>query len=384
MSRARSVPALIAANSAPWMNGTASAKARYESVGKPGICVAALQAARVDREQHQREDQRRDDMRGLAQRARDRAAGDGADLFAGAPLTRGRALAARPPRRRPRASARSSPGRRRRAWAACSCRSATRSSSASSARTISAQLAVAAGRAARRRAAAARASARRSARSTSRERARASPGSAGHDLDASGCRSRPSAASGVPSATIWPWSMIPTRSASTSASSRYCVVRKTVMPSSRASRADLLPQRGAALRVEAGRRLVEEQDARAVDERQREVEAALHAARVAADLAVGRLGQPDALEQLVDRARCARAAACPCSVACSRRCSRPVRNGSSAASCSAAPIDARTCGPWRTTSKPPTRRAARSSAAAASSASARSSTCRRRSGPRKP
>ena len=43
--------------------------------------------------------------------------------------------------------------------------------------------------------------------------------------------------SGVPSATMCPASMIPTRSASTSASSRYWVVRKTVTPSSRASRA---------------------------------------------------------------------------------------------------------------------------------------------------
>ena len=43
-------------------------------------------------------------------------------------------------------------------------------------------------------------------------------------------------ASGVSSATILPRSMIPTRSASTSASSRYCVVRKTVTPSSLASR----------------------------------------------------------------------------------------------------------------------------------------------------
>ena len=42
---------------------------------------------------------------------------------------------------------------------------------------------------------------------------------------------------GVPSATMRPWSMIPTRSASTSASSRYWVVRNTVTPSSRASRA---------------------------------------------------------------------------------------------------------------------------------------------------
>ena len=50
-------------------------------------------------------------------------------------------------------------------------------------------------------------------------------------------RSPPSATAGVPSATILPSSMIPTRSASWSASSRYWVVRKTVTPSSPASRA---------------------------------------------------------------------------------------------------------------------------------------------------
>ena len=32
----------IVANSAPWMNGTASAKATNEFVGKPGRCVSAL------------------------------------------------------------------------------------------------------------------------------------------------------------------------------------------------------------------------------------------------------------------------------------------------------------------------------------------------------
>jgi hypothetical protein len=41
-----------------------------------------------------------------------------------------------------------------------------------------------------------------------------------------------------------------------------------------------------------------------VHERQRQVQPALHAAGVAADLAVGRVGQPDALEQL-DGARAA-------------------------------------------------------------------------------
>src|SRR5207302_8134068 len=63
--------------------------------------------------------------------------------------------------------------------------------------------------------------------------------------------------------------------------------------------ADLPPQRRAALDVEPGRRLVEQQDARAVHERQREVEAALHPTGIGADLAVRSLGQADAREQLV-------------------------------------------------------------------------------------
>ena len=61
----------------------------------------------------------------------------------------------------------------------------------------------------------------------------------------------------------------------------------------------LLPERAAALHVEPRGGLVEEQDARAVDERQRQVEPALHAARVAAHAAVRRLHEPDALEQRV-------------------------------------------------------------------------------------
>ena len=62
---------------------------------------------------------------------------------------------------------------------------------------------------------------------------------------------------------------------------------------------DLLPERRAALRVHAGGGLVEEEDPRTVDERQREVETPLHATRVAADLAVGGLDQADALEELI-------------------------------------------------------------------------------------
>jgi hypothetical protein len=45
MSRARSVPAFIVEKSAPWMNGTASANARKESVGKPGRRVDASRPA---------------------------------------------------------------------------------------------------------------------------------------------------------------------------------------------------------------------------------------------------------------------------------------------------------------------------------------------------
>ena len=59
----------------------------------------------------------------------------------------------------------------------------------------------------------------------------------------------------------------------------------------------LRPERVAALRVEAGRRLVEKEDARLVDQRQREVETALHPARVGLHFAVGGLREPDALEQ---------------------------------------------------------------------------------------
>ncbi len=63
------------------------------------------------------------------------------------------------------------------------------------------------------------------------------------------------------------------------------------------------PERVAALRIEPGRRLVEEEDRRPVQERERQVEAALHPARVRAHLAVRRFGQADALEQLVAAAR---------------------------------------------------------------------------------
>ena len=60
---------------------------------------------------------------------------------------------------------------------------------------------------------------------------------------------------------------------------------------------DLLPERRAALWVEPGGRLVEEEDARPVHERERQVEPPLHPTRVASDLAVGGLRETHALEQ---------------------------------------------------------------------------------------
>ena len=62
---------------------------------------------------------------------------------------------------------------------------------------------------------------------------------------------------------------------------------------------DLLPKRGPALGIEPGRRLVEEEQARVVDEREREIETPLHAARVRPHLPVGRFGEADAVEQLL-------------------------------------------------------------------------------------
>ena len=60
----------------------------------------------------------------------------------------------------------------------------------------------------------------------------------------------------------------------------------------------LIPQRGAALGVEPRGGLIEEQQPRVVHESEAEIEAALHPTRVAAYLAVGRVGQAHPLEQL--------------------------------------------------------------------------------------
>ena len=96
--------------------------------------------------------------------------------------------------------------------------------------------------------------------------------------------------SAVPSATTRPWSITTIRSASRSASSRYCVVSRTVTPDPASSR-DRVPHLAAAARVEAGGRLVEEHHRRHGDQAHREVEAAPHAAGVGARR-VGRRRRP--------------------------------------------------------------------------------------------
>ena len=143
---------------------------------------------------------------------------------------------------------------------------------------------------------------------------------------------------------------------------------------------DLVPRGRAALDVEPGRRLVEEEDPRPVHEREREVEPPLHPARVAADLAIGRLVEADAVEQLLR------------ALPCGRRGRSPAASPAGAdgrgrsASGRARPPGARRrsrCAPSGLRRRRRSRRRApsRTSAAAASSASARSSTCRRRSAP---
>jgi hypothetical protein len=160
-------------------------------------------------------------------------------------------------------------------------------------------------------------------------------------------------ASGVPSATIRPWSMIPTRSARMSASSRYCVVRNTVTPWSRARRATsshksarLCGSSPWSARRGTGSAGGARAPARGPG--------AGACRRVAAHLAVGRVGEPTRSSSSWPRG--ARSAfGRPCSAVCRRMCSRPVRSWSSAASCSAAPIASRTRGPSRRMSCPATR-----------------------------
>ena len=128
------------------------------------------------------------------------------------------------------------------------------------------------------------------------------------------------------------------RSASCSASSRYCVVSSTVVPWP-ASSLTLSHTSSAGLRVEPGGRLVEEDHRRVPDQAHGDVEAAAHASGVRRHPAVRRVGELEAGQQVVrDRAGSFRCR----SRATSTRFSRPVRISSTAANCPVRLIDSRT------------------------------------------
>ena len=102
----------------------------------------------------------------------------------------------------------------------------------------------------------------------------------------------------VPRAMTVPWSMTTIDSASASASSRYCVVRSTVVP----PRTSCWMKSQSSIRVrrvEAGRRLVEDQHAGPAHEARAQVEPAPHAAGVGPDGAVGGVGEVQALQRLL-------------------------------------------------------------------------------------
>ena len=266
MSRARSVPAFMAANSAPCMNGTASAKVEV-GVGREAGDAASPRSSPPELTASRNSGKTSAGTISPAGAACARSSGARACADLGAQAWRAHAAATSSASRPPPSSAGALERAaglgeedvvERRRVQLRGARSAM--PSASSARTTSASCASPpsqphrdAPRGASRHALAEALEHLARARSRSAGVARDRPRRVGRPISAL-------SAAGVPSATIWPWSMIPTRSASTSASSRYCVVRKTVTPSSRARRATSSHSARAALRVEPGGRLVEEQD----------------------------------------------------------------------------------------------------------------------------
>ena len=102
----------------------------------------------------------------------------------------------------------------------------------------------------------------------------------------------------VPCATIAPASITTMRCARCSASSMYWVVSSTVVPAVTRSSMKLhtsLRVRG----IQAGRRLVQEQDPRTADQARPDVEPAAHPARVGLDEIVGGVGQREALQHVL-------------------------------------------------------------------------------------
>ena len=106
---------------------------------------------------------------------------------------------------------------------------------------------------------------------------------------------------GVPSAITLPWSITAMPSASWSASSRYWVQSRIVVPSP-GERADDVPDLVARARVEAGRRLVEEHQLRRDDDARRDVEPAPHPSGVVLDEAARRFGKTESARAARSRA----------------------------------------------------------------------------------
>ena len=92
-----------------------------------------------------------------------------------------------------------------------------------------------------------------------------------------------------------PWSITTISSASWSASSRYWVVRSSVVPPATSSRITA-PQIDSTPWVETGGWLVEEEDRWLGDQGCGHVESPPHASRVGLDGSVGRVGQIELLE----------------------------------------------------------------------------------------
>ena len=182
----------------------------------------------------------------------------------------------------------------------------------------------------------------------------------------------------VPSAITRPWSTTTMRSASSSASSRYCVVSSSVAPSPTSSRI-IAPHAHPAGGVETGRRLVEEEHGRPRDEAGREVEPAAHAARVLLEHAVARVGRARTGEQLRPPGRASRRRR-PLSRPTMTRFWRPVSTSSRVASWAVTPIWRCTARGSGTTSWPATRAEPRVGQRRASSGCAPRSSCRRRWG----
>ena len=309
MSSARLVPVLISENIATLDERDGDREGDVGVRGEARQPCRRLQPAGVHREQHQREEDDREQLERLAQGLSHRAPGEHADLgreqarrcmrsrrgaaTARAPLPPRRSSSPAPSSERPVLARNTSSS-----VGECSRRSAIARPSASSVRTISARSLTPSGsRTATPLGDAAASSPKRYSTPASRSR---SPGSCGitSTLGRPICRLQLGrralgddlAAVDDPDAVGQHVGLLEVLRRQ---EHRHAVVRQP---------AHLVPQRGAALRVEAGGRLVQEQQPRAVHEREAEVQPALHPARVAADLAIGRVGQPDPLEQFGRRA----------------------------------------------------------------------------------